>query len=265
MFTLFGHPCRIALTNPLTERSPPTPTPTLSLAVARGAVGDLAGFSSESPTRLPALCPCRSRRRAPCWGSAVDAARCSARSAGRSACPYLCYRLLVPHGRLFDQVADFYIPISTRNNHPGPPEAHRHFHFSVAERLIPMRKKTRRSDEKHPRSRKVKNSSLVAVRGFGGKVVSSTCVLRGETSEGEALRGSRGRAGCLLRRIDSLKKLPNKKLLRAAGAHNSGGGAALRAHVGTGTDTVSKQRAAENRLLTTHVIESCEIHRLLFL
>lgn len=130
-----------------------------------------------------------------------------------------------------------------------------------------MRRKTRRSDEKHPRSRKVKNSSLVAVRGFEGEVVSSTCVLRGETSEGEALRGSRGRAGCLLRRIDSLKKLPNKKLLRAAGAHNSGGGggAALRAHVGAGTDTVSKQRATENRLLTTHVTESCEIHRLLFL
>lgn len=103
VFTLFGHPCRIALTNPLTEMSPPPPT--LSLAVARGAVvGDLAGFSSESPTRLPALCPCRSRRRAPCWGFAVDAARCSARSAGRPACPYLCYRLLVPHGRLFDQV-----------------------------------------------------------------------------------------------------------------------------------------------------------------
>ena len=46
--------------------------------------------------------------------------------------PYLCYRLFIPHGRFFDETVDFYIPISTRNDHPGPPEAHRHFHFSPA-------------------------------------------------------------------------------------------------------------------------------------
>lgn len=61
-------------------------------------------------------------------------------------CTYLCYCFLVPHGRLFDQVADFYIPISTRNDHPGPPETHRHFHFSFTATLIPIRRKARRSD-----------------------------------------------------------------------------------------------------------------------
>lgn len=69
--------------------------------------------------------------------------------------------------------------------------------------------------------------------------------------------------GVLLRRIDSLKKLPNKKPLRAAGAHNSSDCATLRAHVRAGTSAVSKQQAAENKLVRTHVTESCEIYRLL--
>lgn len=66
---------------------------------------------------------------------------------------YLCDRLFVPHGRLFDKTLDFYIPISTRNDHPGPPEAHRHFHFPFfsSAALIPKRKKPRQSDNNHPR------------------------------------------------------------------------------------------------------------------
>lgn len=79
---------------------------------------------------------------------------------GRS---YLCYRLLIPHGCLFDEVVDCYIPISTRNDHPGPPETYRHFHFSAAA-LIPMRKKPRQNDKNHPRCAKVKNSFPVVVK-----------------------------------------------------------------------------------------------------
>lgn len=77
---------------------------------------------------------------------------------------YLCYRLLVPHGCLFDEVVDFYIPVSTRNDHPGPPETDRHFHFSGATVLIPVREKSRQSDRKHSRSAKVRNSSLLGRR-----------------------------------------------------------------------------------------------------
>lgn len=77
---------------------------------------------------------------------------------------YLCDRLLIPHGRLLDEVTHSYIPISTRNDHPGPPETHCHFHFSSAA-LIPMRKKTRQNAKKHPRSAKgYKNKSQTVAK-----------------------------------------------------------------------------------------------------
>lgn len=76
---------------------------------------------------------------------------------------YLCDRLLIPHGRLFDKVVDCYIPMSTRNDHPGPPETHRHFHFSRSA-LIPMRKKPRQNAQNHPRCATVKNQKSRLLR-----------------------------------------------------------------------------------------------------
>lgn len=217
-----------------------------------------------SPAR--ALQPENSAMLGLCYGcSSLLGAQCETFQKVTEQCAYLRYRLLVPHGRLLDQVADFYIPISTRNDHPGPPETHRHFHFSAAATLIPIRRKARRSDEKHPRCGKVKKLFPGCGDGFVGDVVPSTCVLRGETTEQPRVDPGAGLGGVLLRRIDSLKKLPNKKPLRAAGAHDSSDCATLRAHVGAGTDTVSKQQAAENQLVRAHVTESCEIHRLLLL
>lgn len=106
-----------------------------------------------------------------CGWSSLLGAQCETFQEVTEPCAYLRYRLLVPHGRLFDQVADFYIPISTRNDHPGPPETHRHFHFSAAATLIPIRRKARRSDEKHPRCGKVKKLFPGRGDGFVGDVV----------------------------------------------------------------------------------------------
>lgn len=69
--------------------------------------------------------------------------------------PYLSDGLFISHGRSFYEAADFYVPIAARNDHPGPAEAHRHFHFSCAA-LIPLRKKLR-PNKNHPRRAKVPN------------------------------------------------------------------------------------------------------------
>ncbi|CAM9293052.1 unnamed protein product, partial [Lampetra planeri] len=68
-------------------------------------------------------------------GSAMLRLR-AAEHAGRGS--YLGGGFLVSHGRLFDETLDFHVPVPTRNHHPGPPEAHRHFHFSA---LVPTRSK----------------------------------------------------------------------------------------------------------------------------
>lgn len=66
---------------------------------------------------------------------------------------YLGDGLPVAHGRLLDEVAHRDIPISARDDHPGPPEAHGHFHISsaAAAALIPKRKEEpRRNAKNHP-------------------------------------------------------------------------------------------------------------------
>jgi len=66
------------------------------------------------------------------------------KAAGLRAGAYLRDRLLVPHGRLLDEAVDLYIPISTRDDHPGPPEAHRHFHCTLR-RVNPNEEKKSRA------------------------------------------------------------------------------------------------------------------------
>lgn len=100
---------------------------------------------------------------------------------------YLRDRLLVPHGCLLDEVLHSYIPIPARNDHPGPPETHRHFHVSsAAAALIPMRKKARRGDKHHPEGPKTKST---VDRGEGSKrkvvLLCVSRVLRWEPEEEE--------------------------------------------------------------------------------
>ncbi|KAK5623641.1 hypothetical protein CRENBAI_009890, partial [Crenichthys baileyi] len=74
---------------------------------------------------------------------------------------YLCNGLFIPHGCLFDKALHFNNPISTRNDHPRPPETHRHFHGSSTA-LIPKRKKRRPNDDNnHPRAGRVCESVKV--------------------------------------------------------------------------------------------------------
>lgn len=106
--------------------APPLSFPRCPLGGPPGCRGQPLALDLLYPLS-PSLQPEEKRHvEAPVWTP------CAARAAlRRVSLSYLSDRLFVPHGRLLHQAVDFYIPISARNDHPGPPETHRHFHFSL--------------------------------------------------------------------------------------------------------------------------------------
>ncbi|KAK9527984.1 hypothetical protein VZT92_014490 [Zoarces viviparus] len=115
----------------LTPHSPPS-------FLQRGPWGSPTGSHSTGAAHWRSLSSLREKKSAMlrlrrCCCSALGETLCesSAPEQGRALGAYLCDRLLVPHGRLLDEAVDLYIPISARDDHPGPPETHRHFHFHL--------------------------------------------------------------------------------------------------------------------------------------
>lgn len=92
-------------------------------------VNQIESIHYDSLSNLPFL----TQRKAPYCGYSVDiapAVRAALGNVTKNILTYLGDCLFISHGCLFDKAMDFYIPISTRNNYPGLPETHRHFHFS---------------------------------------------------------------------------------------------------------------------------------------
>lgn len=150
---------------------------------------------------------------------------------------HLCDRLLIPHSRFIDKTVDFYIPISTRNDHPGPPETHRHFHFSSAA-LIPKRKKPLQSDNNHPRGAKVEKVNPQLLRSDRSEVVFVS--LRPRRRKEKPSIGSSGGAGwrppvpCWL----TYRNFPTKRFSRER-ERTTGLTVRARPHVRAGTKNVS--------------------------